>query len=83
MSNLAAFPPSAFDSSGDFLSVAPATFPRAAFRVGCDFFSSRRCARLQAAWLPIFGGVSVMAKIPFLAAAVTSAPLFHKESSVL
>jgi hypothetical protein len=38
MNNLAAFPPAVFDSSTDFLSVAPATFPRAAFRVGCDFF---------------------------------------------
>jgi hypothetical protein len=30
--------PAAFDSSDDFLSVAPATFQRAAFRVGFDFF---------------------------------------------
>jgi hypothetical protein len=38
MSNLAAFPSAAFGSANDFLSVAPATFPRAAFRVGCVFF---------------------------------------------
>jgi hypothetical protein len=38
MSNLATFPPSPFDAANDFLSVAPTTFPRAAFRAGCDFF---------------------------------------------
>jgi hypothetical protein len=62
MSNLAAFPPSAFDAANDFLSVAPATFQQAAFRVGCDFFSSNHCARLRAGAWPIFGGVSVMVR---------------------
>jgi hypothetical protein len=67
MSNLAIFSPPPFDAANDFLSVAPATFQRAAFRVSRDFFPSRRCARRRAASSRLEGGVSVMPKISLLA----------------